>query len=82
MTTRIMITPRVKLAREAVTTLDVVSNKAWSMSNLKGEYLQINELFLVLKNVPFYEKKISHLRTGPQPISIAEQAAKAPTTIP
>jgi hypothetical protein len=32
-----MTTPRVKLANEAVTTLDVVTKKACSTSNLKFE---------------------------------------------
>ena len=35
MTTMIMTTPRVKLASDAVTTLDVVSRRAWSSSNLE-----------------------------------------------
>ena len=35
MTTMIMTTPRVKLASDAVTTLEVVSRRAWSSSNLE-----------------------------------------------
>lgn len=35
MTTMIMMTPREKLASDAVTTLDVVNKNAWATSNLK-----------------------------------------------
>jgi hypothetical protein len=53
MTTRIMIAPRVKLAREAVTTLDVVSKKAWSTSNLQRSIIMFAKSSPVFRNLKY-----------------------------
>lgn len=75
MTTRIMTTPNEKLASEAVTTLDVVSSRAWWTSKLGKFKVDLGRAF---KNVRLFD----YLRVGPQPMTRAKTAASPPTTTP